>query len=167
MREQRQGRESSVGGFARRGRWLRWVVVLAAVAVAVAAGSLTARAGPGQTRAFSDWSLAGRWGFSASGIVVPPAVPGQVPAAGAGIMSFDGHGGCWIADTINVAGTARSRVSTSCSYSVRRNGRGTVTAVFPDEPAPVPLSFVLIRKGSAFRFIRADGVVAEGVAERQ
>jgi hypothetical protein len=39
--------------------------------------------------------------------------------------------------------------------------------VFPDEPAPVPLAFVLVRRGSAFRFIRADGVVASGVAERQ
>jgi hypothetical protein len=146
----------------RRGTWL-----LAAVAAAALAGGATARAGAVHAPVFDDGSLTGRWGFAAAGTVVPPAVPDAVPAAAAGTMVFDGRGGCRIADTVDVGGTVASRVSTSCRYSVGRDGRGTLTAVFPDEPSAVPLSFAIVGGGSAFRFIRADAVVASGVAERQ
>jgi hypothetical protein len=112
-------------------------------------------------------SLAGRWGFAAAGTVSPPAVPSAAPAAASGTMVFDGAHGCRIADTIDVGGTATSRISTSCRYTVDADGRGSLVAEFPDEPAPVPLSFVVVRDGSELLFIRTDAVVAKGVAERQ
>jgi hypothetical protein len=141
-------------------------VPLALVALAGVAAGLRAQAGAADGPAFSERTLAGRWGFSAVATVVPPAVPSQVPAAAAGDMWFDGKGGCRIADTIDVAGSAHPRVSTSCRYTVDADGRGSLVAEFPDEPAPVPLTLVIVRNGSEFRFIRTDAAVASGVAER-
>lgn len=147
---------------------VRGVVVPVAVAIAMVTGGTIG--GVVATPDRVDWSaqsLAGTWGFSAVGTIAPPAVPAPVPAAAVGTMEFDGSGSCRVADTINVGGSASSRESTSCHYSVTADGRGSLTADFPDEPAPVPLAFVLVRRGSEFRFIRADAVVASGVADRQ
>lgn len=153
-------------GAARR---LRRTVVPVAVAAALVSGwaiggsASASDHGDGRTAQ----SLNGSWGFSAAGTIVPPAVTSPVPAAAEGTMEFNGSGGCRVTDTLNVGGTPSTRVSTSCHYSVAADGRGKLTAEFPDEPAPVPLAFVLVRHGSEFRFIRADAVVASGVADRQ
>lgn len=117
---------------------------------------------------FTDQSLTGNWGFSASGVIVPPAVPAHVHAAAVGIMTFDGAGGCVISDTINLDGqTFADRQSTACSYQVNEDGTGTITAQFASEPFPVPLSFVIVGHGHGFRFIRTDAGVASGEAQRQ
>jgi hypothetical protein len=116
---------------------------------------------------FTDESIRGTWGFSASGTIVPPAVPAATPAVAAGIMRFDGTGGCSIADTINIGGASAFRTSTICSYSVTPNGMGSIQALFPGDPGPTPLSFVIVDEKSEIRFIRTDLGVASGVVRRQ
>ena len=117
---------------------------------------------------FSERSLRGSWGFSASGTVFPPALPSPTPAAAVGLMSFDGEGGCAFRDRINIGGMATPdfRDSFECRYSVNPDGTGSISVSFVNEPGPVPLSFVIINQRE-LRFIRTDAGVAEGVAKRR
>jgi hypothetical protein len=116
---------------------------------------------------FTNKSIRGTWGFSAAGTIVPPAVPAATPAVAVGVMSFDGKGGCSISDTINIGGTSASRTSTTCSYAVNPDGTGSLSAQFPGDPGPTPLSFVIVNNKDEIRFIRTDLGVASGVAKRQ
>ena len=116
---------------------------------------------------FTDESLEGVWGFSAAGTIVPPAVPAATPAVAVGTMTFDGHGGCSIADTINIGGISASRTSTTCTYTVHADGTGSLSVVFPGDPGPTPLAFVIVNDADEMRFIRTDLGVASGVAKRQ
>jgi hypothetical protein len=115
---------------------------------------------------FTNQSLQGKWAFSGSGTIVPPATPQPAPAVAVGIMTFDGNGGCSITDTINIGGASLSRSSLSCTYVVDADGQGSLTAQFPGDPGPTPLALVLI-SNNEFRFIRKDLGVASGVASRQ
>jgi len=115
---------------------------------------------------FTNQSLQGKWAFSASGTIVPPATPQPTPAMALGIMSFDGNGGCSITDTINIGGASLSRSSSSCTYAVDPDGQGSLTVQFPGDPGPTPLALVLVNNVE-FRFIRKDLGVASGVASRQ
>lgn len=132
------------------------------------AGSVLARADDDQGGLeITNETIEGSWGFSASGTIVPPAFLNATPAVAVGIFEFDGEGLCVISDTINIGGVSASRTSDSCDYTVNPDGTGTLSAQFPGELAPVPLSFVLVDDASVFRFIRTDLGVASGVAERQ
>ena len=115
---------------------------------------------------FTNKSIAGTWGFSASGTVV-----GVGPAVAVGLFAFDGTGGCSINDTLNIAtiGQVGPRTSTACTYNVNQDGTGTLTADF-DQPfgGPLPLSFVIVNKKNEIQFIRTDTIaVASGVAKKQ
>ena len=116
---------------------------------------------------FKNKSISGTWGFSAAGTIVPPAVPAATPAVAVGVMTFDGKGGCSISDTINIGGTSASRTSTTCTYTVNPDGTGSLSAQFPGDPGPTPLSFVIVNDENEIRFIRTDLGVASGVAKRQ
>ena len=116
---------------------------------------------------FTDQTIAGAWGFSASGTIVPPAFPAPTPAVAVGIMEFDGAGLCVISDTINIGGLSLSRVSDICDYAVDPEGTGRISTQFPGDPGPVPLSFVLVDDANGFHFVRTDLGVASGTAERQ
>jgi hypothetical protein len=120
-----------------------------------------------QAAGFTDKRIQGDWGFSAAGTILPPALPAATPAAAVGIMAFDGMGGCSITDTINIGGTSASRTSTTCTYSVNPDGSGSLSALFPGDPGPTPLSFVMVDNAKEIRFIRTDLGVASGVARRQ
>lgn len=143
-----------------------WRAAAVIVAIMGAAGVL----GPSRGRAdgAAPASLRGTWGFSASGTVLPPAFPAPTPAVAVGRMSFDPHSSdCMIEDTINLGGTSLSRTSSTCTYAVGPGGLGTIAVTFPGDPAPTPLSFVLVDKDREMRFIRTDLGVAEGVAKLQ
>jgi hypothetical protein len=116
---------------------------------------------------FTNSSIRGTWGFSANGTIVPPAADAPIPAVAVGTMTFDGAGGCFIADTININGQSFYRTSDVCIYTVNPDGTGTIEAQFPGDPEPVPLSFVIVNKRKELRFIRTDLGVASGVAKRQ
>ncbi len=121
---------------------------------------------------FSSETIEGNWGFSGSGTILPPALPAPTVAVVVGIFSFDGSGGCTITDQINIGGQAIPsslgfRSSQSCSYLVNRDGTGTIEVIFPGDPAPTPLSFVIVDEAEELYFIRADLGVANGVATRQ
>ncbi len=122
-------------------------------------------------QAFTDKTINGTWGFSASGTIVPPALPSSTPAAAVGIIEFDGHGGCTFVDQINIGGTSIPstgfRTSAFCSYGVNSDGTGTISVSFPSDPAPTPLTFVIIDNAKEIQFIRTDAGVATGVAKRQ
>ena len=67
------------------------VLVLAA---AVVAGSMIIAQveADDDDRVFTNESIKGRWGFSAQGTILPPAVPVPTVAAAVGILEFDGVG---------------------------------------------------------------------------
>jgi hypothetical protein len=138
------------------------IVLTSALVFGMPGGQGGAKAG-----GFTNKSIQGEWGFSASGTIVPPALPAATPAAAVGIMTFDGMGGCSISDTINIGGTSASRTSTTCTYSVNADGSGSLSALFPGDPGPTPLSFVIVGSAKEIRFIRTDLGVASGVARRQ
>ncbi len=146
--------------------WRGLSVLTVAVAVAVAGPALADHGG--DELAFTDKTIQGKWGFSASGTIVPPALPGPTSVVAVGIMAFDGGGLCVITDTINIGGQSIfSRTSESCAYQVNPDGNGTLSAQFAGDPGPVPLSFTLVNNANKFRFIRTDLGIASGVAERQ
>jgi len=116
---------------------------------------------------FTVRSLSGAFGFSAAGTVVPPALPVATPAAAVGTMTFDRNGACVISDTINIGGMSASRTSTTCAYTVNQDGTGSISTLFPGDPGPIPLSFVIVNQENEIRFIRTDLGVATGVAKKQ
>ena len=116
---------------------------------------------------FTASSLSGVFGFSAAGTIMPPALPVATPAVAAGTMTFDRQGGCVISDTINIGGMSAFRTSTACAYSVNQDGTGSISVLFPGDPGPTPLSFVIVNRENEIRFIRTDLGVASGLASRQ
>jgi len=116
---------------------------------------------------FTAGNLSGVFGFSAAGTIVPPAVPVATPAVAAGTMTFDRQGGCVISDTINIGGMSAFRTSTACAYAVNQDGTGSISVLFPGDPGPTPLSFVIVNRENEIRFIRTDLGVASGVAKKQ
>jgi len=134
---------------------------LCAVVLLATAIGTTASAG-----GLSDRSIKGNWGFSALGTIMPPAFPTPTPAAAVGTIEFDGIGGCFFTDTINLGGLALSRSSTSCSYAVYADGSGTILVSFDGDPGPTPLSFVVVDRAREIQFIRTDLGVARGTAKR-
>lgn len=154
-------------------RW--WLLVLPGLfllAALLGFGVLAGSSSQSQAAGFTDKSLRGIYGFSAEGTIVPPLAPEDttIPAVVAGIMTFDGEGGCSISDTANVGGESSSNTTSteggSCTYTVNSDGTGTIEAVLLPGTGETPLSFVIINKRE-FRFIRTDPGVAVGVAERQ
>lgn len=131
------------------------------VVLATASGHAAAESG------YTDQSIQGVWGFSASGTIVPPALPAATPAVAMGTMAFDGAGGCSFADTVNIGGTSVSRASSACTYAVGAGGTGLIEVTFPGDPGPTPLSFVIVDSKKEIRFIRTDLGIASGVARRQ
>lgn len=112
------------------------------------------------------FNLYGRWGFSGTGTIVPPAVPEATPMAVMGIMTFDGKGGCSIADTLNVGGNTASRTSKTCTYTVNLDGTGSLEVRFAEDPGPLPLSFVIVDGAEEIKFIGTSLLVGEGSAKR-
>ena len=107
---------------------LRACTAAALVALAAACSSASSRGNarastaenssgpaPGAQGRYSLRSLHRTYGFSASGTILPPAVPSPTPAVAVGLMTFDGRGGCTIADTINIGGTVAVREATACT----------------------------------------------------
>ena len=147
-------------------------IAVLVLAVAVVAGSIiisSAAAEDDGDRVFTNKSIEGRWGLSAQGTVLPPAVPVPTLAVAVGIVDFDGVGGCSITDTVNLGGTKIGPLTTkTCTYSVNSNGTGTLSFAFPDDPGPTPVSFVIVDNMREIIDIRTDPfAVAMGVLKRQ
>lgn len=144
------------------------VLVLAA---AVVAGSMIIAQveADDDARVFTNKSIEGKWGFSAQGTILPPAVPVPTVAAAVGILEFDGVGGCSITDTASFGGTIVGPLtSETCTYSVNPDGTGTWSFAFPGDLEPTPLSFVIVDNMKEIRDIRTDSLaVAFGVIKRQ
>jgi hypothetical protein len=125
----------------------------------------------GHQEAFDNASIKGVWGFAGGpGFLVPPAVPKAVPTAGAGIVEFDGAGGCSLTVIINVNGTSVGPLtSATCTYSVNPNGMGSSVAQFSEGPIqdPVPVAFVIVDNKKELQFIQTAVIVGSFVARRQ
>lgn len=148
-------------------RNLRQSLTVTAATLTIAA-TLGSTVGRTQDPPLKGESMRGTWGFSASGTILPPAASAPTPAVAVGVMTFDPQTrDCVIVDTINIGGTRLSRTSESCTYSLTADGRGSIVAGFPGDPALTPLEFVLVDKERELRFIRTDLGVAEGVAKLQ
>lgn len=155
------------GDTAAKGRKWRLPSLLVLVLTSFLIFGMTGNHSDAQAAGFTNQRIRGNWGFSAAGTILPPALPATTPAAAVGIMTFDGTGGCSITDTINIGGMSASRTSTTCTYSVYPDGSGSLSALFPGDPGPTPLSFVIVGNAKEIRFIRTDLGVASGVASRQ
>ena len=149
-------------------------IAVLVLAIAVVAGSMIiapvlADDDDDDVRVFTNESIKGRWGLSAQGMVLPPAVPVPTLAVAVGIVDFDGVGGCSITDTLNLGGTKIGPLTTkTCTYSVNSNGTGTLSFAFPDDPGPTPVSFVIVDNMREIIDIRTDQfAVAMGVLKRQ
>lgn len=146
------------------------VLVLALTVIGIGTILVPSTSAAGR-QGFTDKTIKGSWGFSASGTILPPALPTATPAAAVGVIEFDGNGGCTFTDQINIGGAAIPatgfRTSISCGYGVNSDGTGTISVSFLDDPAPTPLTFVIVDNAKEFHFIRTDAVVASGTAKRQ
>jgi hypothetical protein len=124
----------------------------------------------GDHRRYSNRSLQGVWGFSASlGMFLPPGGGPPVPSVGMGKISFDGRGGCSVTTVVNLNGQTSTFQSSSCSYSVGPDGMGTSQAVFPGSPIsdPVPISFVIVDQGRELMAINTRFLVGSTTFRRQ
>lgn len=146
----------------------------------------SAFADPG-SREFSDRTIRGNWGFTATGNFVAP-VPGRCPGLGAnaiappcdflavGIFSFDGEGQCSINVRMGIDGLTmpphgQGAASTdapggACVYEVNEDGTGVILQNMPNEPT-VTLDFVITDRKKEIRFVRRDVLMVEGVMKRQ
>jgi hypothetical protein len=150
-----------------------WIWAAAGLLV-IAAAIVTARASAAQEApariAHSNKALRGHWGFSSSsGVLLPPASPQPVPAAGIGRIFFDGDGGCSITSVANFGGQVSRLVSSSCKYFVAADGMGRAEAVFPNAPVPdaFPVEFIVVDQGREIRFLNTKFIVGTFTAQRQ
>ena len=131
--------------------------ILALSLIVVFAGITSSGSAEAQT--FSNKSLKGGYGFSASGTIVAPN-PLAGPAVAVGLATFDGNGGCTLSDTINIAVLGIvARTSLSCTYSVNPDGTGTLTPTFSAPFGTTPAALVIVDKKKEFRFIRTTATV--------
>lgn len=117
----------------------------------------------GEKSEFTDQSLRGNYGFVANGFVQGATVS----VVRAGIITFDGAGGCSIVSVVNVGTVgSSSQNSTTCTYSVNPDGTGTLAANLPVNTFNV--FFVIDNHGSELQMMRTEtGVIASGVAKKQ
>ncbi len=115
---------------------------------------------------FTNESIEGTWGYSASGNITAVG-----PAVAVGLAVIDGKGGCSLKETFTIGSStgAVMHTSTACTYDVNPDGTGNLTVVFgPPFGGTVPVALVIVNKGNEIFFIRTDpGVVVSGVAKRQ
>jgi hypothetical protein len=115
---------------------------------------------------FSVRSLGGVYGFSGSGTLFG----GVVPAAVAGLNSFDRAGGCAITARFNNGGTMMTLTTAECSYVVNPDGSGTERVRFNELPNRFVSDLVLVENGHEVHFVLSDDLfhtVASGVAKQQ
>jgi hypothetical protein len=108
----------------------------------------------------TDASLHGSYGYSFDGTVI-----GIGPAAGSGVITFDGEGNLSGADTLSLNGTIIPRTLTG-TYAVQANCTGSVTLEVSTGDI-FHLEFVIVDSGRELRFIQTDaGTVITGAAIR-
>lgn len=138
--------------------------------------ALTARSSPAgddpvaSGHGFSNRSIEGHWGFNSDlGLLLPPVVPEPVPTIAMGRIFFDGEGRCSTYLLTNTNGDTVAYDSSSCTYSVNRDGIGTAEAAFPGAPItdPLPFSFVIVDRGREILFMNTKFLVASFRARRQ
>jgi hypothetical protein len=108
----------------------------------------------------TDASLHGSYGYSFDGTVI-----GIGPAAGSGVITFDGEGNLSGADTLSLNGTIIPRTLTG-TYAVQANCTGSVTLEVSTGDI-FHLAFVIVDSRRELRFIQTDaGTVITGAAIR-
>jgi hypothetical protein len=115
---------------------------------------------------FSKRSLGGVYGFSGSGSLFA----GAVPAAVAGLNSFDRAGGCGITAQFNNGGTVVPLTTAECSYDVFPDGSGFLKVRFNEFPSRFTSNFVLVDNAREIQFVLSDDLfqtVASGVSRKQ
>ncbi len=141
----------------------------AAYVVVVGLVGLLAYVGSGHASGrYSLHSLNGVYGFSGSGTLFS----GTVQAAVVGLNSFDGAGSCKITARLNAGGSVQSLTSKECSYTVNRDGTGSINSTFNEPPfGPFTTDFVFVDGNKELYIVLSDGfganTVASGVAKRQ
>ncbi len=124
----------------------------------------------GSKKKFTNESIEGIYGFSASGSLVDfGSAKISGPIVVVGIMNFDGDGGGSSkgnANTVPPLGSF-SFTATSFTYQVNPDGTGT-TAITVPSVGVINLSFVIVNNGKEILFIRTDtGAIESGIAKRQ
>jgi hypothetical protein len=143
----------------------RHIFVAAIMMFVVFAYSGASRAAGG----FSVKSLKGVYGFSGSGTLA------TMPAAVAGLNSFDRAGGCDITAKINIGGAVAAVTTNTCTYVVNPDGTGFLDVTF-NEPFPgLPgikfhSDFVIVDGAREVHAVLSDNLgmtVATSISKRQ
>jgi len=122
-------------------------------------------------------SIAGSWGFTASGLNVPPPPTISTvhePTVAVGTFFFekdvDGVGNCTILIRTNAGGVVPPGGGPgACIYDLDPDGTGNGIGVLTIPVLPGTIRFVLVDNGSEIRFIveAPPGSVVSGVAKRR
>jgi hypothetical protein len=121
---------------------------MAAGLIAVAAASVPRAVTAQDSRACSNATLRGEYGFMVSGIrAVGPGVTEMF--VGTGLQTYDGNGSLTQVDSANgqLTGVVRDRQA-SGTYEVNADCTGTASLIFPGVPFPIQSSFVLVDRGA-------------------
>jgi hypothetical protein len=143
----------------------RHIFVAAIMMFVVVAYTGASRAAGG----FSAKSLKGVYGFSGSGTIA------GIPAAVAGLNSFDRAGGCDITAKLNVGGSVSSLTTATCTYAVNADGTGSLDVTFNEAFPSLPgiefhSDFVIVDGGKEVHAVLSDNLgvtVATSISKRQ
>jgi len=153
---------------ARAGRTQIWLVPFLVGVVCLVMLSLASSVRVAQAQGdFTNGSIQGTWGFSATGTILWSGEPVAVPLVAIGLMHFREAGVCTITATANINGSSAPHASTTCTYTVNDDGIGSLSALFPETPEPAAVAFVIVNNETELRFISTDGGVVSGVARKQ
>lgn len=150
--------------------------------VAIPAIGLLLGLSAAQAQTFDNSSLSGSYGLNASGEIITSGLPFSIGTSvlATGLLEFDGEGGCFSNDQLNIGGTmipdpASFRTTLgdgSCIYTVNPDGTGFLAATFgPSQqlPGTIEITFVLVNDGAQVNFVTnsAPGFSANGTLTKQ
>ena len=131
---------------------------------------------------FTDRSIKGKWGITATAKFL--SLPGlnEQPAAASGVTIYDGWGGCEVSlrlvlgSIITPDPEDNPLVSSQCTYSVNADGTGTQATVLtlpiaPDNPITFRTFFVLVDEVNELPFVisgvpHGEEIIGSGTAQR-
>jgi hypothetical protein len=113
--------------------------------------------GNGSTRACSDHTLNGRYGFVAQGTVLPPLAPAPAPVANSGVVAFDGRGQLRGFDAISLGGQIFSRTFEG-TYTVREDCAvtGSLNVITGTPGLVINFQAVIVDNGREVLFVETD-----------
>lgn len=141
--------------------FLVYISLMAALVAIIGCGSGSSLSFPAPQGGFTNSSFNGSFAFSYSG-----QDPSGVFIASAGSLQADGAGHVTGTEDINDGFVVASNVAITGTYTVRADGRGTISINSNASAAATTLDFVLVAGGHAL-VTRFDGVTGSGTIDQE